>query len=343
MASVPWSIHIVQLDLRHPAYSVQSLHAGAHALGLDTLSSQLAGMPAALGKPMAAINADFYQRDKEYAGAPRGLQVSNGELLSAPSGGACFWIDAMNQPHTETVASQFQITWPDGSTSPFTLNGDRQTNGVELYTSAIGPSTLTRGGRELVLARAPGGPWLPLKIGRDYRAQVREVHEGGNTRVEPGALVLSLGPAFKPPGAKANAGDILSISTASSPAVHGIRTAIGGGPVLLRNGKLQTSNLPDSQAYEFSSMQEQHPRAAVGWNGQYLYLVEVDGRQKHLSIGMSLEELAKFLRDLGCRDAMNFDGGGSATLWFDGEVRNSPCDRMEREIANCLVIVKKER
>jgi exopolysaccharide biosynthesis protein len=74
-----------------------------------------------------------------------------------------------------------------------------------------------------------------------------------------------------------------------------------------------------------------------------VFLVEVDGRQKKLSVGMTLDELAKFLRKLGCDEAMNFDGGGSATLWYDGQVRNSPCDRMQREIANCLVIVRKER
>jgi hypothetical protein len=35
----------------------------------------------ALGMPVAAINGDFYQRDRAYAGAPRGLQVIDGELL----------------------------------------------------------------------------------------------------------------------------------------------------------------------------------------------------------------------------------------------------------------------
>jgi exopolysaccharide biosynthesis protein len=56
---------------------------------------------------------------------------------------------------------------------------------------------------------------------------------------------------------------------------------------------------------------------------------------------MTLDELAAFLLKLGCEEALNFDGGGSATLWYDGEVRNSPCDRMERDIANCLVISRK--
>jgi exopolysaccharide biosynthesis protein len=57
---------------------------------------------------------------------------------------------------------------------------------------------------------------------------------------------------------------------------------------------------------------------------------------------MSLDELSDYLVGLGCEQAMNFDGGGSATLWFKGEVRNSPCERAEREISNCLAIIKRE-
>jgi exopolysaccharide biosynthesis protein len=54
-----------------------------------------------------------------------------------------------------------------------------------------------------------------------------------------------------------------------------------------------------------------------------------------------LDELSRFLSDLGCEDAMNLDGGGSATLWYAGQVQNSPCDRAEREIANGIGILKK--
>jgi hypothetical protein len=220
----------------------------------------------------------------------------------------------------------------------------RRADGLELYTPAIGPSTLTAGGRELILTRAEGSSWLPLRIGRTYGARVREIHGAGNTRLASDILVLSIGPeAFHGANPQVIPGDILQISTASRPALHGIRTAIAGGPVLIRDGKRQTTNLTDSDSYEISTMQERHPRAAVGWNDRYLFLVEVDGRQRGLSVGMTLDELARFLARLGCKEAMNFDGGGSATLWYDGQVRNSPCDRMEREIANCLVIVCKKQ
>jgi hypothetical protein len=341
---VPLSIHVIQLDRANPQYQIQSIHAQGGALGLDTLSDQLGLLNPALGAAIAAINGDYYQRERAYAGAPRGLQIMDGELLSGPSGGASFWMDAMEEPHAENVESRFQITWPDGTSTEFGLNGERPADGVELYTQAIGHSTHTSGGRELILARFEGSPWLPLRVGRTYAALVREIREAGDTPLASNIMVMSLGPAdSRQRFRRVQVGDVLHISTATQPALHGIRTAISGGPVLVRNGRRVRVKVPNSQSYQVTTMLEQHPRAAIGWNERFLFLVEVDGRQKHLSVGMTLEEFAKLLMKLGCQEAMNFDGGGSATLWFDGQVRNSPCDRMEREIANCLVIVRKKR
>jgi hypothetical protein len=81
--------------------------------------------------------------------------------------------------------------------------------------------------------------------------------------------------------------------------------------------------------------------SAIGWNKDSFWLVQVDGRQRR-SIGMNLSELSKLLIDLGCTEGMNLDGGGSATLWYNGKVRNRPCDGEEREIANSLVVVQKQ-
>jgi hypothetical protein len=343
VADGPLSIHVVQLDRANPQYQIQSVHAQRRALGLDTLSDQLALVNPAVSAVFAAINGDYYQRDKAYAGAPRGLQIMDGELFSGPTGGATFWIDAIGQPHTDNVGSKFQIIWPDGTATEFGLNSERPTNGVELYTPAIGPSTHTKGGLELILHQYNNDAWLPLHIGRTYKALVQAVNEAGDTPLASNIMVLSVGPAALPQGfARPKIGDFLRISTESAPALHGIKTAIGGGPILLHNGRREPLPASDVLSYSLSTMREDHPRAAIGWNEKYFYLVEVDGRQKHLSVGMTLDDLAKWLMKLGCTEAMNFDGGGSATLWFDGQVRNSPCDRMEREIANCLVIVRKK-
>jgi hypothetical protein len=179
-------------------------------------------------------------------------------------------------------------------------------------------------------------------MSKTYKARVREIRESGNTPLTAEIMVLSIGPAFTGSASKVETGAVLTISTACSPRVQGAQTAIGGGPVLVRNGKRQKLTRPITESFEFSSMIERHPRTAVGWNKNHFFLVEVDGRQKNLSVGMTLDELSAYLAKLGCDEAMNLDGGGSATLWCTGSVRNSPCDGQERAIANSLIVVRRK-
>jgi phosphodiester glycosidase len=339
-AEVPWSIHVVQVPRTNVLYEVHSVHAGKRALGLDTLSDQLVLANSPTGAPIAAINGDFYQRDRAYAGAPRGLQIVDGELTSGPGSDVSFWIDANGEPHATNIESLFRITWPDGTSTPFGLNGERSPNRVELYTPAIGRSTHTGGGCELVLERAEGNPWLPLRIGKSYSAVIRDIRDKGDTSMRPNTLVLSVGTGIMRRLPAVTNGAVVQIFTTCDPALHGVRTAIAGGPMLVRNGRPQRPPPAAVDTYEYTSMFERHPRAAVGWNQSAFFLVEIDGRQRNLSVGMTLQELGRFMASLGCQEAMNFDGGGSATLWYDGEVRNSPCERAEREIANSLVVVK---
>src|SRR2546426_3456863 len=124
VAEIPWSIHVVRVERLNPQFEFQSMHARGGALGLSTLSDQIKLVDSRLGAPIAAVNGDYYQRDEAYAGDPRGLQIVDGEVLSAPTGGTCFWIDALGQPHVTNVASLFQITWPNGAASSFGLNED---------------------------------------------------------------------------------------------------------------------------------------------------------------------------------------------------------------------------
>jgi exopolysaccharide biosynthesis protein len=126
-----------------------------------------------------------------------------------------------------------------------------------------------------------------------------------------------------------------------------VRTAIGGGPALLRAGKIVPIKRPDkaaaSLAYSERSLFERHPRSALAWNDKYFFFIEVDGRQKNLSMGMTLPELSDYMLKLGCTDALNLDGGGSSTFWLEGRVLNSPSDKRERSLANAVMIVQKNR
>ena len=88
-------------------------------------------------------------------------------------------------------------------------------------------------------------------------------------------------------------------------------------------------------------MFERHPRAAVGWSKSHIFLAEVDGRQRGLSVGMTLEELGEYMAKIGCEEAINLDGGGSATFWYRGRVVSSPSDGTERAVANGLIVIRK--
>ena len=344
---VPWSMHYAKIDRSQPGLELVASKASGRVIGLGTLSSQMAAVAAEAGEPLAAINGDFYQTERStYKGDPRGLMIARGELLSAPTDNACFWIGKDNAPHIGKVVSQFKVIWPDGKTTPFGLNEERSNAAAVLYTPSLGRSTLTRNGRELILERGASGPWLPLEIGRTYQARVREVRETNNTIIAKDALVLSIAPGLMGQVPVVKAGDVIQLSTATTPDLADVKMAIGGGPKLVDNGKATpppkvntpANNLP----YTVRALYERHPRSAIGFNKTHFFFVEVDGRQPELSVGMSLAELADYLVKIGCTEAMNLDGGASSQLIVGGQVMNRPSSGFERNTATGIVLVRKK-
>jgi hypothetical protein len=280
------------------------------------------------------VNGDFFKSHRNYPGDTEGLQIMNGELVSAPDPRkVCFWVDPQHGLHRSEVTSQMKVTWPDGTTTPFGLNEECEATAAVLYTPAIGKATRTSGGLDLVLENSAAGPWLPLEAGQNYAAKVRSVSTNGNAGVESNTMVLALGSDLAAKFSAIKPGAVLKLSTAMLPDLKGVRTAIGGGPTLVAEGKTRT----------LSGSQGRAPRTAIGWNKDSIYLVVVDGRQRSLSVGMSLPELADYMAHLGCEEAMNLDGGGSTTFWIYGSVQNSPSEGKERPAANALLLMRQDK
>jgi hypothetical protein len=333
VTDVPWSIQVLKVDRSSLSSNLQfhTTFGDGKAIGLVPLPTQIQSFGQQLGRPIAAINGDYYQNKAPYKGDPKGIQISRGEVISAPFDWTCFWVDTSGQPHMGMVKSQFSVTWPNGKATPFGLNEQRLPDQCVLYTEAVGSSTRTSGGVELVLERAASASkFLPLEIGEDYVVVVREVREGGNTPTGPGKVILSIGPRALRSVPKVQKGAVLRFSTGTEPSLKGCQTAISGGPALIRDGKVQVG---------WSAIR--HPRTGLGWNKDNLFLVQVDGRQTGHSVGMTYSELATYMEKLGCEQALNLDGGGSATFWMLGQVMNSPSQGKERGIANGLILVQK--
>ncbi|HXG48846.1 MAG TPA: phosphodiester glycosidase family protein [Methylomirabilota bacterium] len=333
MPEVPWSIHVIRLNRDSPDYELHSTLPTGRTLGLRTLTDQIKAMPAEWGRPIAAVNGDFWVEKGAVTGDPMGLQISAGELISAPGDRVCFWIDTNGAPQMGSVLSLFRVTWPGGESLPIGLNSELTNHAAILYSGVVGPTTRTPRSRELILEHADGSPWTKLAVGETYSARVREVRETGNSPVAPGTMVLALSGDVAARFARYGVGETVRVSTATSPRLQGVKTAVGGGPTLVRDG------VPA----QWNGHQARHPRTAIGWNKTHLFLVQVDGRQRGLSVGMSFPELADYMVKLGCEQAMNLDGGGSSTCWVFGHVVNSPCYGHEREMANALVVVFKDK
>ncbi|WP_406824750.1 phosphodiester glycosidase family protein [Pedobacter sp. KACC 23697] len=120
---------------------------------------------------------------------------------------------------------------------------------------------------------------------------------------------------------------------------------------VLLNGPLLTLDHIDEKLDTTGFSRLRHPRTCLGIkpNGRVI-LLTLDGRNENAA-GMSLFELTKLMRWLGCANALNFDGGGSATLWVNGMpdhgVINYPADNKkwdhegQRKVAN-VILVKKQ-
>ncbi|HSK96064.1 MAG TPA: phosphodiester glycosidase family protein, partial [Euzebyales bacterium] len=112
-----------------------------------------------------------------------------------------------------------------------------------------------------------------------------------------------------------------------------------GGPLIVRDGRMTPAD--DWVAEGFSHQRHngpRHPRTAVGMTRSgAMLLVTVDGRQAH-SVGMTMWELAELMVDLGARQALSLDGGGSTTMTVLGRTRNRISDPVPRPVANALVV-----
>lgn len=111
------------------------------------------------------------------------------------------------------------------------------------------------------------------------------------------------------------------------------------GPVLVENGEVAVT-----ENDEVGMAMASNPRTAIGTvaKNHYLFVVS-DGRTSE-SAGLSLYELANFMKSLGATNVYNLDGGGSSTMVFQGEVVNNPTTNgnkiSERAVSDILYIGK---
>lgn len=119
-----------------------------------------------------------------------------------------------------------------------------------------------------------------------------------------------------------------------------MQTATGGGPVLLQNGEIQISNNEELK-FAGKAIEDKHPRTAMGYTADNkLVLLVIEGRFPGKAEGATLTQEAQILKDLGCKEALNLDGGGSSCLLINGKQTITPSDKEGQRPVPGVFIVK---
>lgn len=128
--------------------------------------------------------------------------------------------------------------------------------------------------------------------------------------------------------------------------VHGL----SAGPILLKDGKEVElneefgENVPPTRL----KFNVRAPRSVFATSEDEILFITLDDDRKislspkeRYSIGAILDELKEILKEIGCKNAINLDGGGSSTLILNNEVKNRPSDGFLRAISTALIITRR--
>jgi len=325
----PIVIHVVRGPRPTGLYRLRPVLSNESVVKRETVSAmqrRLAAQSTAVG-----VNGDLFATAD---GRPSGILLRDGVLVSPPNGGrssAGITLDGTLDVRRIT----FFGTWR-GAGQRRTLNELNKPpgpNGIALFTPDWGAATPRIAG-SFAVTLSPFPSALP---NADLSAPVTDVTLDGPVRLAPGTAVLvAHGNAAAKLQEEATLGTTVTSRLILQPGWETVADAIGGGPVLVRDGKpVYRAN----ESFTTSQLAPRHPRTAVGQlaDGRVL-LVAVDGRQSGYSVGMTTFEMAQTLVRLGAVRGMALDSGGSTTLAFEGTVLNRPSDGAERSISTALML-----
>jgi hypothetical protein len=119
-----------------------------------------------------------------------------------------------------------------------------------------------------------------------------------------------------------------------------MKTAVGGGPVLLQEGELHITNNEELK-FTGKAINDKHPRSAMGYtkDDKLIFLV-VQGRFPKLAEGATLTQEAEMLKAIGCLEALNLDGGGSSCLLINGKQTITPSEKDGQRPVPAVIMVK---
>jgi hypothetical protein len=344
----PLSVHIMRVDPH--TIDIRLVHAMGFATDREDVLSIAERTHA-----YAAINGGFFRRGGRYNGCPFGILKIDGLLYSDLffERTALAWSSqGLHTPDTRGALTKIKtgcvITLGEHTLHIDRINQPREDAEIIVYTPAFRPTTLTHGaGLEIIIDQE----------------RIREIRrDTGNAPIPPTGYVISCGPQAIPEFLDTTNETILrelpvTLTYTIEPLEQSRYSSdkelwekaefiVGGTPgLILDNRELTAEDMlqelasgkracitADEVPADFHNLEQsswlinkRHPRTAVGITADKNWMfVIVDGRNPEISVGMTLPELAHFMKERGCVAALNLGGGGDSTLVIEGVVKNNP-------------------
>ncbi|WP_202080288.1 phosphodiester glycosidase family protein [Caldalkalibacillus salinus] len=328
------SVHfdVVRVDLTHDYIRVAPMY-GDEISSRERVTSMTNKEDA-----VAGINASFFNMQNE--GGTFGAVVRDGELISSPAdvdGWNTFAILQNREAIIRELGFTGEIVAPTGNTFPLTgLNkteywspdspASNYSGTVHMFTSEWGSESrgAIEGYDELVEVEVTQGVVSDIRLNTS------------RTIPEDGYVLMGHGQGSTFLQENLDIGDTVDLQYNLTPENLDINQAVGANFLLVENGQVVPAMPEDS------ALQGKNSRSALGvtQDGQTLFMVSVD--RSDVNPGVTLEQLASFLVDLGSHRAVNLDGGGSTSLAIKqpGHLQSTRVNTTswERSVADALGI-----
>jgi len=315
----------------------------------------------------AGINGGFFANfDEEMSphtvfNDPVGLLLTDGRIMVPPSYRRGTLLISVEGDAQAGTTDMHMVTFRLGDRLFASEDGECPGGAVGF---ALNPESVTVAAVYTCASRAntPTGEVTDLVVsGRS----VVEVKRGGGCQIPQGGFVLQVGDSRL-------ADELVTSVTGGTNAVgyeldapgteRPVEQGLAAGPILLKGGKAigkdYLERRPRTEEFEQGKLVPTRlklavadpgaraARSAIGIRseGDVVLVTVDDDREAKLapkerrSVGATLSELAEIMRQLGCSEALNLDGGGSSTLWLGGQIANRPSDGFTRSISTAVLV-----
>ena len=293
---------------------------------------------------VAGINGSFFDRS---TGIPYGIVITNSILRS---GGSANAVGFLADGSAVIGDPKVTVTLDYGGDTPLLVNYNKAMttqNGVLLYSQDYDTRTKNTIEGYHVIVRPSGSRAAELRLSQTLTVEVVGMVEDTKSCAIPEdgfLLAIANDTIYKNALATLQSlvmGEQLTIQVTCASGWENVTSACGGGDILVENGSVCTD-------FTLDSAKKMAARTAIGVKNDgslVFYTCDEAGNSE----GLTLAQLAERMQALGCRTALNLDGGGSTAAgvtypgYASGATANVPSDGKLRECANFIFLVRQKK